>query len=236
MRYLKNTVSLPSHWFYTRLAEVEGIIELAVLIGAIILEVYFMSKYAGKLAYSSFEWDMPTHEHFNIGILGDESEVLAAIKTFEYRFSSKNSIEDFNAKDIAAWEAAGDTRQNQTHQDAIAALTWLETHYPDSRYGMLNHPRRYLTSYTIKDVRELNDAAPNVFFLVEGLKPQYFRLRGTNLDYNQANLTEKGNPLKSAVINQAEDEAVQTWYNKINERNYDDLWFYSNPVFVNTRK
>ena len=63
---------------------------------------------------------------------------------------------------------------------------------------------------------------------------QYFRLRGTNLDYNQANLTERGNPLKSAVINQAEGESVQSWYNKINDRNYNDLWFYSNPVFVNT--
>lgn len=67
-------------------------------------------------------------------------------------------------------------------------------------------------------------------------KHQYFRLRGTNLDYNQANLTEKGNPLKSAVINKEDDESVQAWYNKINDRNYDDLWFYSNPVFVNTGK
>lgn len=412
-----------------------------------------MPNYEGKIAYSSFEWDMPTHEHFNIGILGDEAKVLSAVKTFEYRFSSKNDIADFDPQDVTAWTAAGDTRQNQTHEDAVAALKWLETHYPDSSYGMLNHPRRYLTSYTIQDVRELNDVAPNVFFMVEGLvggqfsgnrgdygerssgvyggvdpvvaqvggwwdallgegrqiwnmgnsdihfktrtpyassyypgeyaksytwvdgkdttallkglrsgnsfsvfgdliddldfklesgnknsvtmgqtlvakagdkltltirfkspalnnkesdigneayaginpgvnhidliagnvgqraepgtaayaketndstlvvktftsadwhkdadgyysmsysfiadQNQYFRLRGTNLDYNQANLTEKGNPLKSAVINQAEDESVQAWYNKINDRNYNDLWFYSNPVFVNTTK
>lgn len=410
-----------------------------------------LPQYEGKIAYSSFEWDMPTHEHFNIGILGDEAEVLAAIKTFEYRFSSKNTLEDFDPKDVAAWEAAGDTRQNQTHSDALAAMAWLEANYPDTSYGMLNHPRRYLTSYTIKDVRELNDAAPNVFFLVEGLvggqfsgnrgdyaetssgvyggvdpvvaevggwwdallgegrqiwnmgnsdihfktrtpyassyypgeyakshtwvdgddtkallaglrsgnsfsvfgdlinaldiqlvnssnnsatmgqtlatnagdkvtltirfkspqsnnkesdignemymgenpgvyhidliagnvteraapgtpayekqtndstsviktftrtdwqldsdgyysmsyrfvadKDQYFRLRGTNLDYNQTALTEKGNPLKSAVISQTDGESVQDWYNRINERNYNDLWFYSNPVFIST--
>lgn len=34
---------------------------------------------------------------------------------------------------------------------------------------MLNHPRRYLDSYTIAEVRELHDAAPEVFFLVEGM-------------------------------------------------------------------
>lgn len=56
-------------------------------------------------------------------------------------------------------DGCGDTRQNKTHEDAIAALKWLETHYPDSSYGMLNHPRRYLSSYTIQDVRELNDVA-----------------------------------------------------------------------------
>lgn len=66
-----------------------------------------MPNYEGKIAYSSFEWDMPTHEHFNIGILGDEAKVLSAVKTFEYRFSSKNDITNFDPKDVAAWTAAG---------------------------------------------------------------------------------------------------------------------------------
>ncbi|GAB1097325.1 MAG: hypothetical protein Sw2LagBPW_28040 [Shewanella algae] len=410
-----------------------------------------MPNYPGKLVYSGFEWDMPTHEHFNIAILADEQQTLDAIKTFEYSFSAKNEPEDFAAEDLAAWEAAGVKRQNQTHADAVAALAWLQQHFPKQSYGMLNHPRRYLDSYTIAEVRELHDAAPEVFFLVEGMvggqfsgnrgdygdrssgvyggvdpvvaevggwwdallgegrriwnmgnsdihfktrppyassyypgeyaknytwvegegtqalleglrsgnsfavfgdlidgldfqmntgkqtitmgqtlsakagdkvtinirfrspelnnkesdignehyaginpgvhhidliagdigeraKPgtaawqketndstrviksftqadwqkdsdgfynmsfsfiadgkQYFRLRGTNLDYNVSGLTNKGTPLRSEVLPQAEGEQVQQWYNDINERNYGDLWFYSNPLFITTQ-
>ncbi|WP_229381017.1 MULTISPECIES: hypothetical protein [Shewanella] len=409
------------------------------------------SLYPEKTVLSTFEWDMPTHEHFNIGILGDEinsAESLEAIKTFEYLFSYQNSIEDFDPADVANWNAQGLVRQNQTHQDAINALAWLQEHFPTSSYGMLNHPRRYLTSYSISDVRELHDAAPDVFFLVEGmvggqfsgnrgdyagtssgvyggvdpvvaevggwwdallgegrriwnvgnsdihfkvrepyassyfpgeyaknytyaeetsaqgivdglrtgktfavfgdlineldftmqgssdaehmggvlaansgemitikirfkspetnnkeqdigdesfngLNPgihhidliagnvgekalpdtseyyketndstkvvktfvaqdwdlddegfyamsysfvasgdQYYRLRGTNLDYNEEGLTHKGDPLKSESYPQADEGETQAWYNKINQRNYDDLWFYSNPIFV----
>ncbi|MBS62879.1 MAG: hypothetical protein CMN27_08000 [Salinisphaera sp.] len=142
------------------------------------------SDYPDRLIYSSFEWDMPTHEHYNVGILWNEAnkaERLAAIKQFEYRFSNKNQLSDFNAADVQAWQDAGIERQNQTHEDAVAALEWLQQTYPKSSYGMLNHPLRYASSYTIEDVRELNDAAPDVFFLVEGMVGNQFN--GNRGDY-----------------------------------------------------
>ncbi|WP_244859107.1 hypothetical protein [Shewanella dokdonensis] len=120
---------------------------------------------------------MPTHEHYGIGIIwddADQAQRLAAVKEFEYRFSSKNTLSDFNVDDVNQWNEAGITRQNQTHDDAIAALTWLEEHFPTSSFGMLNHPRRYASSYTIADVRDLNNAAPDVFFLIEGMVGNQF--------------------------------------------------------------
>ncbi|MCH1924944.1 hypothetical protein L9G74_09185 [Shewanella sp. C32] len=134
-------------------------------------------QYANKLIFSSFEWDMPTHEHYGIGIVWDEAtqaQGLAAVKEFEYRFSNKNELSDFDAADVSRWETAGVLRQNQTHQDGVAALAWLEQNFPHSSFGMLNHPRRYGSSYTIEDIRDLNNAAPDVFFLIEGMVGNQF--------------------------------------------------------------
>ncbi|WP_223292935.1 MULTISPECIES: hypothetical protein [Shewanella] len=145
------------------------------------------SHYPKQTVISTFEWDMPTHEHFNIGILGDEvnsAETLEAIKTFEYLFSYQNDIEDFDPKDVANWTAQGLVRQNKTHQDGVSALAWLQQHFPSTSYGMLNHPRRYLSSYSIADVRDLHDAAPDVFFLVEGMVGGQFS--GNRGDYAEA--------------------------------------------------
>lgn len=145
------------------------------------------AEYPGKVLWSSFEWDMPTHEHYNIGILGnpkDPEARLAAIKQFEYEFSYKNSLSDFAASDVAAWNAAGVVRQNSTHQDAVAALAWLQANFPTSSYGMLSHPRRYRSSYTISDIRDLNNAAPDVFFMIEGIVGNQFN--GSRGDYGDS--------------------------------------------------
>lgn len=41
--------------------------------------------------------------------------------------------------------------------------------------------------------------------------------------------TAAGEPLADETINFADNAAS---FNAINARNYNDLWFYSNPVFV----
>ena len=141
-------------------------------------------NYQDRLIYSTFEWDMPAHEHYNVGILWDDDshEVpVDKIKEFEYRFSSKNNYTDFSEADRLQWTGEGIVRQNSTHRDAVAALSWLQENFPDSSYGMLNHPLRYADSYTISDVRELNDAAPDVFFLAEGMVGNQFN--GNRGDY-----------------------------------------------------
>jgi hypothetical protein len=82
-----------------------------------------------------------------------------------------------------------------------------------------------------------------VSFKVKATKDMYFRLRGTNLAANIANETDaQGNPLvdedsyvdspnpdpKAAVAN-------PTVHGNLPEIVWNDLWFYSNPVFVDVK-
>ncbi|WP_225446134.1 S-layer homology domain-containing protein [Paenibacillus rhizovicinus] len=69
------------------------------------------------------------------------------------------------------------------------------------------------------------------FDLPRASKDQYFRLRGTNLGMNVPGETENGNPLIDLKTTTADATAR---FNDINNRNYQDLWFYSNPIFVDT--
>ncbi|WP_163857537.1 S-layer homology domain-containing protein [Paenibacillus elgii] len=61
-------------------------------------------------------------------------------------------------------------------------------------------------------------------------KNQYFRLRGTNLGLNVEGETSNGEPLIDPKTDIADNE---TRFAEIEKRNYRDLWFYSNPIFVN---
>ncbi len=58
---------------------------------------------------------------------------------------------------------------------------------------------------------------------------QYFRLRGTNLGTDVAGETSNGEPLLDPKNTTVDNE---TRFAEINKRNYSDLWFYSNPIFV----
>jgi len=116
--------------------------------------------YADKTIFSSAEWDMPTHEHFNIGILAD-----AALNQFEYLFT-KREASMFDAADVAAW---GDERWATSHEDALHAIAWLKEHYPDRSYGIVTHPSRNAGRYSITHLRELNDLAPDIVFAIEGM-------------------------------------------------------------------
>ncbi|QIA64960.1 hypothetical protein GT360_15455 [Vibrio astriarenae] len=127
--------------------------------------------YEDKILTTTFEWDFPGFEHYNIAIVttpDQDDELIEAVKLFEYKFSEKNNIDQFDPADVARWEELGIERYN-TSANAAKALTWLKENFPENSYGMLNHPRRYADTYTLADVRDLNNLAPNVFFLMEGM-------------------------------------------------------------------
>jgi hypothetical protein len=78
-----------------------------------------------------------------------------------------------------------------------------------------------------------------------GTKSQYFRLRGTNLPVSTPNETDaNGNPLIDDLSNRNSvacthadcpthlNNVAGTKYSSYDVAAWSDLWFYSNPVFV----
>jgi hypothetical protein len=133
-----------------------------------ILRMQNSGLYANKTIYSTVEWDMPAHEHFNVGIVSrtpEATQVMQALNEFEYRFTDK-PVTMFNPDDVARW---GTDRGAKTHADALKAITWLRDHFPDTSYGIINHPFRHPTNYQPSDFREFNDLAPNIAFGIEGM-------------------------------------------------------------------
>ncbi|KGO34118.1 hypothetical protein JT06_10115, partial [Desulfobulbus sp. Tol-SR] len=68
-----------------------------------------------------------------------------------------------------------------------------------------------------------------VYHLKNVNKSMYFRLRGTNLAPDTQYETDNaGNPLPDALVTQnlGIDGAQEAW---------NDLWFYSNPIFVSIK-
>jgi len=126
-------------------------------------------SYTSKLIFSAFEWDMPTHDHMNVGIFAGAPLATAtkAANQFEYYFTDRPAAQ-FDAVDVANWNAAG-TKGYTTHADAVRAVAWLRDNFPDTSYALINHPSRNSGKYTAADYREFNDTAPNIVFGVEGM-------------------------------------------------------------------
>jgi hypothetical protein len=141
--------------------------------------------YADKTIFSSAEWDMPTHDHFTVGILAGAAPALGALAEFEYRFTDRDPAL-FDAADVATW---GKERHFTTHADALAAIAWLAAHYPDASYGLVTHPSRKPGKNSVSDLRELNDLAPGLVFLVEGMVGNQMEpdRGGYNAEYTEAN-------------------------------------------------
>lgn len=129
-------------------------------------------KYAGKIIFSGFEWDMPQYDHAAVGIVTDEprsAEALKAINQFEYLFTNRD-VSMFDPADVAEWSAA-DTRAFSTKEDTRTAMKWLSSHYPDS-YVLINHPSRKngtSSELKIEDIRDFNNIDPNLVFGFEGM-------------------------------------------------------------------
>lgn len=129
-------------------------------------------KYAGKIIFSGFEWDMPQYDHAAVGIVTDQpgsAEALKAINQFEYLFTNRD-VSMFDPADVAEWSAA-DTRAFSTKEDTRTAMKWLSSHYPDS-YVLINHPSRKngtSSELKIEDIRDFNDIDPNLVFGFEGM-------------------------------------------------------------------
>lgn len=157
-------------------------------------------NYAGKLIFSGFEWDMPTHDHIGVGLFEGASGSLkpsaSGAKEFQYLFTT-GAESLFDAADVARWKAQYPQRFNQTADDALKAIAWLKAKYPDTSYALINHPSRNPGKYSIADLRQMNDLAPRIVFAIEGmvgnqLEPDRGGYTSAYIDANQANRTYGG--------------------------------------------
>ncbi|WP_343591482.1 S-layer protein [Paracidovorax wautersii] len=157
-------------------------------------------NYKGKLIYSAFEWDMPTHDHVGVGIFegatGSWKTSANAAKEFQYLFTTA-SESLFDPADVARWKTQYPQRYNQTGDDAVKAIAWLKAKYPDNSYALINHPSRNPNKYTIADFRQMNDLAPRIVFAIEGmvgnqLEPDRGGYTSAYIDANKPNRTYGG--------------------------------------------
>jgi hypothetical protein len=120
------------------------------------------AAYPEKLIIQGYEWNVPAHEHASVGIIDTAEEGGRAIARHEYLFDGN----DTGTTADHHLTVEGKTLRND-HAKGVAGAAWLEKHYRESAYLVLNHPSRRL-QYSIGDLRDFNDAAPHVAFGFEG--------------------------------------------------------------------
>lgn len=113
-------------------------------------------QYSDKVLVQGVEWNVPTHEHASIAFVAQTSP--KAVSDFEYRF---------DASDADTSQAAL-TKANKTHADAVSAVKYLQDNYAGKAWFMLNHPSRKQL-YKVSDLRDFNNAGPDVFMGFEGM-------------------------------------------------------------------
>ncbi|MBP2684477.1 MAG: hypothetical protein H6Q79_2516 [Deltaproteobacteria bacterium] len=101
-----------------------------------------------------FEWTVPGLEHASVVIAADEPDAVSA---FEYMCDAGDAD---TSRDLPKW--------NRTRADALKCAAYLEARYGGASFLLPNHPSRKM-KYGIADLRDLNDAAPNVMFGFEGI-------------------------------------------------------------------
>ncbi|MGI6539577.1 MAG: hypothetical protein ACOX38_02165 [Bacillota bacterium] len=79
-------------------------------------------------------------------------------------------------------------KRNSTREDAIAGVRWLNEHYRDSSYAVINHPSRAM-KYAPSDLRDLNNASPDVCFGFEGLPGRQKKSFGCGYSQDFAGMT-----------------------------------------------
>ena len=116
-----------------------------------------------KLIVQGYEWNVPGHDHASVAIVGPAEEGGLAIARHEYLFDDQDS----GTTADNSLGTSGKLVENN-HAKAVAGVKWLDQHYPDNSYFLINHPSRW-QNYSIGALRDLHDAAPNVAFGFEGM-------------------------------------------------------------------
>ena len=137
-------------------------------------ELKASGKYAGKLIYPGFEWDMMGLDHASVAIMDSKSNSVPidAIHEFEWKYSYDTSADRFHANETELWGARPTKDELKPNKEkTFEAIQWLKDNYPES-FVLPNHPSRHNGGdgeVTIEDLRKMNDIAPNIVFGMEGM-------------------------------------------------------------------
>lgn len=114
-----------------------------------------------NLAATGLEWNVPGHEHCSVGIVAEDA---MPIGEFEYRFDRGDK--DTSGGPGGIWK---DKQFNQNeHAKAVTAVEWMQENHRETGWIVFAHPER-VSSYTVADFRDFNNAGPDVAFGFEGL-------------------------------------------------------------------
>jgi len=111
----------------------------------------------------------------------------------------------------------------------------VEKYLPNTpQYNNNSNPTtKVLARFSSKDWKQDQEGNNVIVYSMKLEKNQYIRLRGTNLGLDVEGETKAGEPLPDLKINEQDN---QKRFDLINNQNYNDLWFYSNPIFLNLKK
>ncbi len=121
------------------------------------------AQYPAKPLILGFEWGIPGADEAKVGIAVDDP---TALSDFEYMFEKK----DLDTSREGELSITGDplVKLNETPADGVAAVAWLQEHYAGRSYAICAHPSRAL-GWTVDDIRDVNNAAPDVAFGFAGI-------------------------------------------------------------------
>ncbi len=138
------------------------------------------------LQFSGFEWNVPTHEHASVGIVGDSATIKNDLAKFDYIYDSSKEVFNNTNTLFTGVERAMDGKTEMkmdsvtntlvkgdaskftysTHSGAVAGARYLAANFPTTSYFLPNHPSRAL-NFAISDFKEFYDEAPQVAFGAE---------------------------------------------------------------------
>lgn len=145
--------------------------------------------------------------------------------TIRFRVPEQNNYAPLNLGDTA--DPTISSTPQVDHIDLISGEVRGKLDTED--YGTdTNETTRVVKRFTKEELGEPDaEGCYTVTYEAPADTDRYYRLRGTNLETDAAGYTRDGEPLP-------DDQADISSFDKANDHNYAGLWFYSNPIFVET--
>ncbi|MHA0856372.1 S-layer homology domain-containing protein [Paenibacillus sp. CMAA1364] len=161
--------------------------------------------------------------------MGEELVVSEGdMTTISIRFKSP---EHNNYAPITNHESSVTNNVKVDHIDLISGEITGKIDESDYASNTTNETTQVIERFTEDDWGIPDEAGYyTVSFNVPADSDRYYRLRGTNLGENVEGYISNGEPLKDQWFGEIENNEDRI--NKINDRNYTNLWFYSNPIFI----